>query len=155
MKEKLEASGFEQSKHDACLLFSEKVICLVYVNNTLFFARDSKDIEDVINRLKSVSTLEVTTEDDGAGFLGVHTNRREDGTIELVQTGLIDRIITPLDIGDQKPKNTPAAHGALTSNVGDVDEQGIYNYRSVIGMLVYLSGHSRPDIHFVVTQCAQ
>ena len=74
LKEKLKASGFEQSKHDACLFFSEKVIYLLYVDDTLFFAQDSKDIKEIINRLKSVSTLELNPEDDAARFLGVHIN---------------------------------------------------------------------------------
>ena len=104
LKEKLEDSGFEQSKHDACLFYSEKVICLVYVDDTLFFSRDEEDIEEIINKLKSVSTLEVTTEDDVAGFLGVLIDRKGDGTIELIQTGLIDRIIDALDLGDQNQR---------------------------------------------------
>ena len=59
--------------------------------------------------------------------MGVHINQGEDGTIELLQTGLIDRIIVTLDIGDQKYKNTPAAHAALVSNTSGVDIQGVYD----------------------------
>ena len=33
--------------------------------------------------------------------------------------------------------------------------QGKYSYPSVIGMLQYLQGHSRPDITCAVSQCAQ
>lgn len=29
-----------------------------------------------------------------------------------------------------------------------------FNYAAVVGMLLYLSGHSRPDIAFAVHQCA-
>ena len=155
MKDKLEASGFIQSKHDACLFFTDKVICLVYVDDTLFFAHNTSEIEEVIDTLKSVSTLQITTEDDIAGFLGVHINNRDDGTIELLQTGLIDRIIEALDLGDAKATKTPAILGCLSSDEDRIGPQGVYDYRSVIGMLLYLSGHSRPDIHFAMIQCAR
>jgi hypothetical protein len=46
LKEKLEESGFEQSKSDPCLFFSNNVICLlVYVDDCLFFAPNPKDID--------------------------------------------------------------------------------------------------------------
>ena len=56
---------------------------------------------------------------------------------------------------DRKPKTTPAKPGALGSDKDGLEAQGTYNYRSVCGMLLYLSGHSRPDIHFAVTQCCR
>jgi hypothetical protein len=49
---------------------SEKVVCLVYVDDTLFYAQDQSDIDDVITNLKT--EMEVEEEDDVAGFLGVH-----------------------------------------------------------------------------------
>ena len=73
----------------------------------------------------------------------------------MTQKGLIERIITALDLKDRKPKSTPAKPGALGSDKDGLDAQGTYNYRSVCGMLLYLSGHSRPDIHFAVTQCCR
>ena len=109
----------------------------------------------MIYKLKSVSTLEVTTEDNVTRFLGVHINQRDDGTIQLLWTVLTDRIVKALDLGDQKPRNTPAACGTLSSDIDKIWEQGIHNYRSKIGMMIHLLGHSGPDINFVVTQCAR
>ena len=155
LKGKLEDIGFLQSKHDACLFYSARVICLVYVDDTLFFAREQSDIDQAIHDLREASELEITVEDDVAGFLGVMINRFKDGRIELTQRGLIERIVTALDLGDRKPKSTPAKPGALGSDKDGVEVQGTYNCRSVCGMLLHSSGHSQPDIHFAVTQCCR
>ena len=52
LKTNLEAIGFEQAVEvDACLFISDTVIILTYVDDTLFFARDMKDIDEAIQRL--------------------------------------------------------------------------------------------------------
>ncbi len=155
LKDKLEFVGFTQSESDACLFYTERVICLIYVDDTLFYAQNMNDINSIVEDLKKTN-LELEVEDDVAGFLGVHIERKQnEGTIELTQKGLIQRIIKALDLGDRKPVSTPAAFGALGKDEDGEPAKGLYSYASVVGMLLYLSGHSRPDIHFAVTQCAR
>jgi hypothetical protein len=84
LKEKLEGEGFVQSKSDQCLFISDKVVCLVYVDDTLFFAQNDEDITEVTTGLMKAG-MELEVEDDVAGFLGVHIDRRKDGTIILTQ----------------------------------------------------------------------
>ena len=44
LKAKLEAVGFSQaSEIDSCLFISDKVVCLIYVDDTLLFARNQED----------------------------------------------------------------------------------------------------------------
>ena len=154
LKENLEKVGLKQCESDPCLFISKKVVCLVYVDDTLFYAKDQADIDAVINDLRKCE-MDLEEEDDVAGFLGIHINRKNDGTIELTQTGLIDRIVSALNLEDRSPKETPAEFGALPKDIGGETRNGTYNYASVIGMLLYLSGHSRPDITFAVSQCAR
>jgi Reverse transcriptase (RNA-dependent DNA polymerase) len=52
LKGKLEEVGFTQSKHDQCLFISDTVICLVYVDDTLFFAPEQRYIDKVLTKLK-------------------------------------------------------------------------------------------------------
>ena len=89
LKEKLEAVGFNSNEAiDPCLFISNKVICLVYVDDTLFFSPKAEYIEEAIKGLEAQG-LELEAEDDVAGFLGVHIDRtRQDGTIHLTQSGL-------------------------------------------------------------------
>jgi hypothetical protein len=88
LSSKLEALGFVGSEADPCLFVSDMVICLVYVDDTLFYARDTADIDSAIAGLRALG-MELEEESDVAGFLGVHIERRPDGSIQLTQQGLI------------------------------------------------------------------
>ena len=75
LKSKLEQVGFTQSESDHCLFLSDKVICLVYVDDTLFYARNVSDIDDVIAGLRKAE-MDLEEESDVAGFLGVLINNK-------------------------------------------------------------------------------
>jgi hypothetical protein len=154
LKSKQEKVGFEQSDADQCLFISDKVICLVNVDDTLLFSPKQEYINEVLEQLKE-EDMEVEVEDDVAGFLGVHIDRRSDGSIELTQTGLIDQIIKALGVEHLPGKRTPAEFGALPKDENGDPPQATYSYVSVVGMLQYLQGHSRLDITFAVSQCAR
>ena len=100
LKQNLEAIGFVQSTEvDPCLFTSEKVTCLVYVDDTLLCAKDEKDIDEVIRQLTEEREMALEIEDDVAGFLGVDIKRNPDtGEITLRQDGLKKRIIEALKI---------------------------------------------------------
>jgi hypothetical protein len=99
--------------------------------------------------------MELSVEDDVAGFLGVEIDRKQDGSIELLQTGLIDRIIVAMGLESANHKRTPAIIGALGKDADGEQCNESFSYASVVGMLMYLTGHSRPDIGFAVHQCAR
>jgi Reverse transcriptase (RNA-dependent DNA polymerase) len=98
LHESLVATGFQQMIDvNPCLFILDKVICLVYVDDTLLYARDMKDIDDVIRRLTDEHKMTLKVEDNVAGFLGVHIDRnKETGEVTLTQKGLIDRILETL-----------------------------------------------------------
>ena len=80
LKKGLEQRGFNQSKIDPCLFYSDTVICLVYVDNCWFSARDMKDIDKTISDLQRPANKEhkefvLDEEDDVAGFLGIYFNK--------------------------------------------------------------------------------
>jgi hypothetical protein len=156
LKSKLESLGFEANDNiDPCLFISTKVICLVYVDDTLFFSPKEDFINEVIDQL-SKADLDLEVEDSVAGFLGVHIDRNTDtGTIKLTQSGLTKRIIEALNVGSLPRKFTPASKEPLVQDTQGDPPNGAYNYASVIRMLQYLQGHSRPDITFAVSQCAR
>jgi hypothetical protein len=154
LKSQLESAGFTSTTEiDPCLFVSDKVICLVYVDDTLFFSPEEKYIDEAIARIKN-SGLELEIEEDVAGFLGVHIERKND-SIKLTQKGLALRVIEALNIEHLSPSKTPATSEPLVKDENGDPPNGAYSYASVIGMLQYLQDHSRPDIAYAVSSCAR
>ena len=156
LKENLQSSTlkFIQSNHDPCLFFGENCIVITYVDDCLFFSKDIKEIDRVIDQLRKQG-MTLNKEEDVAGFLGINITRLESGDIEMTQQGLIDRIITTLGLDDANPKYTPATIMPLAKDTEGEDSEGTFNYASVVGMMLYLQGNTRPDISFAVNQCAR
>ena len=150
----LEKVGFEaMTDLDPCLFVSDKVICLTYVDDTLWFSPKQEYIDEAMNKLRDVG-MDLEKEDDVAGFLGVHMERQGDN-IKLTQKGLTRRIIEALGVDKTgKTQNTPAKEPLAMDPEGD-PPNGNYSFPSVIGMLQYLQAHSRPDITMAVSQCAR
>ena len=75
---------------------------LVYVDDCILFHKQEDVIDDVIHSLNnptgSQSGFDVGVEEDYAGFLGIDIKRHDDGSIELIQTGLIDRFLDAVEL---------------------------------------------------------
>ena len=81
--------------------------------------------------------------------------KKDDGTIELKQIGLTDRIISTLGLQEAKVKRTPAEYGALPMDKQGPDCEETWSYCSVVCMMIYLASNARSEIAFAVHQCAR
>eukprot|EP00957_Ditylum_brightwellii_P059266 4499273-Ditylum_brightwellii.AAC.1 len=68
LKKMLLQCGFVQSQHDPCLFISNKVICLIYVDDCLFFVPNSKDIQVMMDKMRA-EEVAFNIKNDAAGFL--------------------------------------------------------------------------------------
>jgi hypothetical protein len=75
----------------------------------------------------------------------------------MKQTGLIKQVIEALGLNDgcAKGKYTPSESKPLVKDINGNSASGAFSYSSVLGMLLYLSGHTHPNITFAVNCCAQ
>ena len=146
--------GFKPSEIDPCLYIKDDIICLVYVDDTIFFAKDEKVIDVMITDLQK--DFDLTDEGDVEAFLGIKIEHHTNGDISMSQPGLIDSILN--DVGlkhDSKTKNTPATYPLLHKHENGAEREDNWDYRSIIGKLSYLCRNTRPDLEFALHQCAR
>jgi hypothetical protein len=154
---KLQECGLEQSKFDPCLFIGPDVICVVYVDDLIFWSWEVTQINQVAMKLRDLG-IDLEKEEDAAGFLGVTLDRDASTCLlEMKQTGLIKRVIVALGLDDgyAKEKHTPAKTKPLVKDADGEAAHGRFSYSSVVGMLLYLSGHTRPNIAYAVNCCAR
>ena len=97
-------------------------------------------------------------EGDIENFLGVNITKKDDGRMEMKQTGLINDILDDLGLNHPSAKYDKKKVPATTVLQEDEHEPDFsedWNYRSLIGKLNFLALNSRPDIAFAVHQCAR
>ncbi len=132
------------------------MICVVYVDNIIFWSKDTEDINSSAMQLHKLGG-DLEQEDYIAGFLGVTLEwDPETGLLEMKQTGLIKQVVKALGLnnGLVKGKYTPSESKPLVKNINGEAASGAFSYGSVVGMLLYLSRHTHPDITFAVNSCA-
>jgi hypothetical protein len=154
-KEKLLKMGFYQSESDPCLFISNDIICLIYVDDALLFYKNKLAMATLVDKMKAEGML-FREEESVAGYLGVHIDRKDDGSIHLTQQGLAERIVESLHLSDSTTTSveTPCTKYLPIDEKGEA-AHGEFSYPSVVGQLNYLQGHSRPDITLATSQVAR
>ena len=128
-------------------------ICLV-TDDTLLFGTNKSVMDAVIKDLKKTG-LVLTVEGSIKDFLG--TNMEEhDSKVYLTQPLLTSLILSKL-CKLQEPEATSQIPmlEILDSGNSDTDFDKHFNYKSIIGMLLYLEKGTRPDLAYSVHQCAR
>lgn len=141
---------------EPCLFTKDGVVCLVYVDDCLFFGRDQDKIRALVKEIEDAG-FDLTIEDDVYAFLGVEVQfNSTDGTVTLTQTGLINKIIQLVGLEDGNSKGTPADKDPLGPGLeDDPNHDANWAYASAIGCLSYLGNNTRPDIQYATHACAR
>jgi hypothetical protein len=154
--------GFQPSEFDECVFYYGTTIFIVYTDDTILLGPDKKEIETIFKKLKS--TFNIEDQGELSDYLGIKIIRNKDGTMEWSQPTLIQSILKELGLMDVQGKNQPTTRTTpslttviLTSHEDEPnhDETKSFNYRQVIGKLLYLEKSTRPDISCAVHQCAR
>jgi len=145
--------GFCQSSHDPCLFIRKDCLLLVYVDDCLLFGKTDDILDSIVTSLQKDCVL--TSQGSVGDYLGINIRRTSDGFLELVQPGLINKIITDCGLQDQSSQHNTPANMILTADLTGPPREHSWNYRSIIGMLNYLASSTRPDIAFTMHQCAR
>ena len=152
--EALKRIGLKQSQHDPCLMFGKDLIVIQYVDDLGIAGKDMATIDNLIESLKK-SGFELTKEGTFAEYLGIQYTTLSNGSILMNQPGLIQKIVDATEMNGCNPNRTPATKEALGMDPEGKRMTEKWNYRSIVGMLLYLSTNTRPDISFAVSQVAR
>jgi hypothetical protein len=107
--------------------------------------------------IKHLGTVfKITSEDDVGAYLGIDITRDESGHLIFRQPGLIDKVISICGLEHESNQHrTPADKILHSTIIDDPPRQLTWTYRQVIGILNYIATTSRPNISFLVHQCAR
>jgi hypothetical protein len=160
LKAGLEERGWKQSAIDPCLFMKTGLICVVYVDDTIFAGMNSEDLDREIQSLGihtdvQQHTFALRDEGEVSAFLGIQITMTGPSEFLLTQTGLIDKVLAATGMTDCNGCDTPCTTDPLHADKdGDPFEED-WAYDAVIGMLMFLSGNTRPDIAYAVHQAAR
>jgi len=154
LSEGLDDMGFKPREADPCVWIHKDAVILVYVDNYLIFSRSKATIKEIIKDLKH-RQFASTDEGEIESYLGVEVNRMNDGSIEIKQPFLINRILSAVGCTESATHKVPAVKPLLGKDPEGEKRLKNWHYRSVIGMLNFLAGSTRPDMAFMVHQCAR
>ena len=150
--------GFKPSDTDPCLYLKNGILVHTFIDDYLFFAKDTTKIDALIADLAKELKLTVkeTKDDNVFVFLGVSMKANcQTGKLTLTQQGLISKILQVTGMQDCNTKGMPCGTNPLRTDANGQRPQAKWDYPSVVGMLMYLCSNTRPDIQYAVHQCAR
>ena len=161
LKKNLERIGFKVSKHDECLFYYGRTIFIVYTDDTILLGPDKIEVDELVKKLGKIFRIE----DQGnlTDYLGMKIEKHKDGSMTWTQPNLIQSILKDLGLVGSKTANkatsrtTPANSTTILTDHAEEPphDETKFNYRQVIGKLLYLEKSTRPDIACAVHQCAR
>jgi Reverse transcriptase (RNA-dependent DNA polymerase) len=156
----LVARGFRPSTIDPSLYYRNEVAIAIYVDDVVMIEKSNKQLDDILTELHMEFKIidegpEFKIIDEGplSGFLGVDV-KRNGSQFMLTQPMLINKVLAATGLVDCNPNHTPAT-AVLGSHKDEPKHDESWDYASLVGMLMYLSCNSCPDIAFALHQCAR
>ena len=155
LRQGLLSLGLKECPYDKCLFYRHNLLMVLYVDDAGIAAPTEADVHAFIQELRDIG-FDLDVEGKFNEYLGVGIEELPDGTRHMTQKGLIDKILETTKMTDCNPNHTPCPQVALGKDLdGTLYDQKDWNYASIVGMLLYVSNNTRPDITFAVSQVAR
>lgn len=151
LHEALTKIGFNQNSTDNCLYVWKQhgdiVYILVHVDDML--VTGSSDSVTAKLMLAVGECFEITNLGGVTHYLGIDVARDNNGKFEISQSRYIDKIIEETGLTNAKPAKYPLNTGHFKMESPELHDN--HEYRKLIGMLLYLTTNTRPDIAATVS----
>ncbi|GLB33225.1 putative protein with domain of unknown function (DUF4219) [Lyophyllum shimeji] len=165
LNENMIAWGFTRLACESCIYYrrtdSGTVIAAVHVNDFLSIASSKAENDRFKDQMQQVWTISDLGIPKYVVGIGIEWDR-QNSTVRLSQTALIDKIISQFGQKDATPLSLPMDPGQKLrrgdrSELSEADKEQLARtpYRSLVGALLYLAISTRPDIAYAVQQLTQ
>ena len=134
---------------------SKTVICVVYLDDCLFWARSKYGIDNVTKSFKEDGpsyNWEHPKVESVSEFLGIDIKTLDNSGFPFFQSGLIRKVLEFTGMEDCNGLPTPTkveAHLGTDVNNSEAKRDWPNSYASFIGMMLYLASNKRPDIYIL------
>ena len=112
------------------------IICVCYVDDTIFAGPDEEILEQEIKKLginygEQRHSFALRNEGEVGAFLGIQITKNKPNEFYLTQTGLINKVLTAAGMEDCNGVDTPAATTPLGADVDGLPFNEQWEYRSI------------------------
>ena len=136
-------------------MYKDTIMVVIYVDDLGIAFSNQSDLDTLFKNLDDKG-FSFTREGTFTDFLGINFIKDPTtGTLTLTQKGLIQKIQAATGMEDSNGNWTPSGQAALGIDPDGPPMNESWSYRSIVGMLLYLSTNTRPDITFAVSQVAR
>lgn len=127
----------------------EQIIVLVYVDDLIFVGRYKRELDLAIT--KFLNTFEGSHEANPSWYLGIHFEF-QNGNCKVTQTAYIRHLLIEYRLENVKTYTTPMSEKFYNELEASSSEPVLPDtrYRQLLGSLIHLSNHTRPDISTAV-----
>ena len=146
--------GFLQSRVDPCLFYhpEKNIWVYVYVDDDLLAVDDHEQFEWFVAQLSKF--FEVGSAGPAEHYLGIRIQQLH-GVIKLDQQAAVEDLLSKYGMEGCKAVATPSVPNVRLAKLQEGEEACREPYRSLVGALLYLSMHTRPDIVYAVNELAR
>lgn len=146
---------FKRMASEPCVYYKgqgeDLIIIALYVDDIILFSSPSSSEKTVIKQ-KLMKEFKIKDLGPAHQILGMKISRNKQ-VIRLDQTSYIERVLKKFNMFDCKSVNTPMETGLKLIKGDEKDSK--YDYRNLVGCLMYIAVCSRPDIAHAVSVLSQ
>jgi len=155
----LERHGFKRTSADPCLFTGfapdgNPTYLLIYVDDVLVASKTKAGVKHGVSSI--LSEFEGRNLGEPTAFLGMKIERdREQRVIKISQERHVRDLLARFNMDNCYPKTVPFVVGRLLPADGEALDISLCPYTSLLGGLLYVATHTRPDISYATGMLAR
>jgi len=148
--------GFRQSKEDPCLFYVREknrfLYCGIHVDDMPTVSSDDKFEKRYIDKIREY--IDIKDLGEAKVVLGMQVDQKE-GKLYVHQKTYIEKLLELYGMKECNAVKTPMDIHTKFENCEESKKTDVLAYQELLGRLMYLSVHTRPDLSFALSCLSQ